>query len=536
MSAPRRLHRHPSEIQLEAWFDGEADDEVAWHVLGCDRCFRHLGGTARLHAGLRAVLRDPAALARRPGNELVDPRSADRSGASARRGAVRTTAPATHRAPTPRTPKVKTPLMPAAVAAMVLVVGVGTAVAGPLRAAVMSGGTRPSSTSPTRTPPASVSHSSADSTRTTTGAAAAGQGAGSGHGSAGRDAATRPPAAHGAEGTAAAAPGGGSVANTATGASGTVAAAASGTPLELAVVTPTAGPAADEGAQVRDAARAAVAEANATGGVGGNPVQLVEVSAEDPAALAALPGHVAALVGGFGAAAPAGVPWVLPADPAVTGADVVAAEPGDGAAGALLASALLAQGVSGTVGVVDDGGADSGLATGIAQVTTVDTVQVAPQSSCLAAADDLQRAGVVALAVAGSPALATSCLAAVQALSWQPPGGVLVAPSAAYAGLGSSAPAVLNVQSVLGFPWPTANQAGAQRFRSSVPGASSYRALVTFAAVELAVDVARAGGTVDPAALARGTWRNDLFDFDGLVNAGAHVVDATGGGWAPPPS
>ncbi|HLI74285.1 MAG TPA: hypothetical protein VKU86_10445 [Acidimicrobiales bacterium] len=533
MNARRRLRRHPSEIQLEAWFDGEADDEVAWHVLGCDRCFRHLGGTARLHAGLRAVLRDPSTLTPSDAHGVQGPLSADHPAewirTTARVGAVRTTAPATV-----RTPRVKTPLMPAAVATMVLMVGVGTAVAGPLRAAVMSGGTRASSTSPSHTTEASAIHSSIGSNRTTASGGAAGQGSGSGHGTAARDPATHQAAAHGADGPGSAAPGGGSLANPATGATGPVAAAAPGSPLELAVVTPDAGPGAAEGAEVRDAAAAAVAEANATGGVGGAPVTLDDVSAQDTAGLAALRGHVGALVGGFGAAAPAGVPWLLPADPAVTGADVVGAEPSDAAAGTQLASALLAQGVSGTVGVVNDGGPDSSLSTGIAQVMTVDTAPVAPPSSCLSAAGDLQRAGVVALAVAGSPELAASCLAALQTLSWQPPAGVLVAPSAVYAGLGTSPlAAVSNVQSVLGFPWPTADQSGAQRFRSSVPGASSYRALVTFAAVELAVDVARAGSTVDPASLGRGTWRNDLFDYTGLMNAGAHVVDASGGGWVP---
>jgi hypothetical protein len=37
------------------------------------------------------------------------------------------------------------------------------------------------------------------------------------------------------------------------------------------------------------------------------------------------------------------------------------------------------------------------------------------------------------------------------------------------------------------------------------------------------------------ATLGRGWWRNDLYDFSGLDNVGAQVMEDTAGGWVPAP-
>lgn len=51
------LRRHPSGVELGAWFDGEVDGGVGAHVVACRRCRRKAEALADLRAELRPPLR-----------------------------------------------------------------------------------------------------------------------------------------------------------------------------------------------------------------------------------------------------------------------------------------------------------------------------------------------------------------------------------------------------------------------------------------------------------------------------------------------
>ena len=74
---------------------------------------------------------------------------------------------------------------------------------------------------------------------------------------------------------------------------------------------------------------------------------------------------------------------------------------------------------------------------------------------------------------------------------------------------------------------------GARRYRRQVPYGSSYRAIVSFAAAELALDVLRATGGVTAAPLRSGRWRSDVYDIDGGRNASPRPVTVRFGRWTP---
>ena len=50
------LSRHPSPLALQAWFDGEATESVAWHVASCDECFEAARELSWLRSALRGEL------------------------------------------------------------------------------------------------------------------------------------------------------------------------------------------------------------------------------------------------------------------------------------------------------------------------------------------------------------------------------------------------------------------------------------------------------------------------------------------------
>ncbi len=304
------------------------------------------------------------------------------------------------------------------------------------------------------------------------------------------------------------------------------------TVLRLGLVVPTRGAAAAEGAEVARTVRRRVGAANAAGGVGGSPVELVVAAAEDPAAVAALPRRVSVLVGGFGAAPPTGVPWLFPADPSVGGPGVVSAEASPEVAGQRVGALLQGQRLGGPVGVVVGSGAESALAAGLASKVSTTTAAAGSDTSCVSEVVALRRSGAVALAVAGPPDLAARCLRAAAQTLWSPPLGTIVAPSAAYAGLDAVSEA-RGTRTVLGLPWPTAPGGGPARFRAA-GGTRSYRALVSFAATELAIEVARQKGPVSVAAMAADTWRSDLFVVEGNSIGLVPVVIGTDG-WVPAP-
>ena len=302
--------------------------------------------------------------------------------------------------------------------------------------------------------------------------------------------------------------------------------------LRLGLVVPTKGGGAAEGAEVASTVRRRVDAANAAGGVGGSPVELVVAAAEDEGAVAALPGRVSVLVGGFGASAPTGVSWLFPADPSVGGPGVVPAEASPEVAGQQVGDLLRGQRLGGPVGVVVGGGLESALAAGLASKVPTATAAAASGTSCVSEVAALRRDRAVALAVAGPPDLAERCLRAAAQALWSPPLGTIVAPSAAYAGL-ENVNEARGARTVLGLPWPESPGSGPARFRAA-GGTRSYRALVSFAATELAIEVARQKGAVSTATVAAGAWRSDLFDMTGTGIRLVPVVMGTGG-WAPAP-
>jgi hypothetical protein len=111
----------------------------------------------------------------------------------------------------------------------------------------------------------------------------------------------------------------------------------------------------------------------------------------------------------------------------------------------------------------------------------------------------------------------------------RPPRGVLVPPSMA---LDPEPPPVtgIDVVGLVGLPMPTSNTPGATRFRE-MTGAASYRALLTFAGVELAVALDATGPDMGAAWRRDPTWHGDLVSFHDGRNLGVHAVRAASGGW-----
>ena len=64
------LSRHPSPLALQAWFDGEATESVAWHVASCDECFEAARELSWLRSALRGEL---AGRPVEPAARLVEP-------------------------------------------------------------------------------------------------------------------------------------------------------------------------------------------------------------------------------------------------------------------------------------------------------------------------------------------------------------------------------------------------------------------------------------------------------------------------------
>lgn len=169
------------------------------------------------------------------------------------------------------------------------------------------------------------------------------------------------------------------------------------------------------------------------------------------------------------------------------------------------------------------------MADGLARSVPVERVEAQPDTPCDQEVAQLRRRGVDVLAVAGPPGLARRCAAAARTLG-RPSEGLLMLPSAAYERLEAD-PAAQGAHTFLGLPWPTSDEPGARRFRAAAGGeraARSYRALVTFAAVEAAVEAATTTGSPAPST---GRYRSDLYDIDGGANRAGTVVRAGFGRW-----
>jgi hypothetical protein len=278
------------------------------------------------------------------------------------------------------------------------------------------------------------------------------------------------------------------------------------------------------------AVRTVADSANEAGGVGGRRVDVVPVPTDDDVAQRVALSRVDALVGGFAIPAPAGIPWLVPADVEPSGPDVVPGEVSAEQAGRVLGADLATRDLAGPAGAVVGEGPDAGFATGLAASVPVERVSAGPDTGCDDEVIALRRRGVSALAVAGPPDLARSCTAAAARMGWRPPGGLLVAPSAAYAHLELAFPAQ-GARTVLGFPSPRADEPGASRYRRTVSYSGAYRALVSFAAAELALDVARVTGSVAAGPVRTRHWKSDLYDLDGGRNASPRIVAARFARW-----
>jgi hypothetical protein len=260
-------------------------------------------------------------------------------------------------------------------------------------------------------------------------------------------------------------------------------------------------------------------------------VELVAVPIDDDGARADALAKVQALVGGFATDAPAGMPWIMPADVGPAGPDVAAAELGAEQAGGALAADLTARGGRGTVAAVVTPGPDGGLATGLSTSLLVHSVEASGNTSCDQEMRALRKRDVVALALAVPPDLARRCAAAAARMGWRPSGGLLLAPSAVYAHLERDLVAQ-GARSAVALTTPSSDDGGSNRFRRSAPGCDSYRSLVSFAAAELAVGAAGASnGVLSMTALRDHRWRSDLYDVDGGQHTTSHVVSIRFGRW-----
>ena len=304
-------------------------------------------------------------------------------------------------------------------------------------------------------------------------------------------------------------------------------------PLRLGVPVPTRGPSSGEGEEVLRAVQNVVDRANDAGGVAGRRVVVVAVPTDKDRARADALSRVDALVGGFAIDAPAGMPWIMPADVGPTGQDVAAGDLTAEEAGAALGRDLAARRDTdgGTVGAIVTPGPDAGLATGLGQAVPVHMVEAGDTTSCDQEMVAMRKRDVAALALAVPPDLARRCAAAAARMGWRPAGGLLLAPSAVYAHLERDLVAQ-GARSAVALSTPNADDSGSSRFRRSAPGCDSYRSLVSFAAAELALGAAGvSNGVVSLSSVRDRRWRSDLYDVDGGRHTTAHVVSVRFGRW-----
>lgn len=466
------IGRHPHKLALGVWFDGEGADSIGAHVARCGRCRRRVADLARVRSWLRA----------QPFVAMTD--------------GVEESPRSTHR---------WRPILVAALLLFVYLIVPGDQNSGSRR---LSGG-----------PLSALSGDTAKEVPTPSSSVV-----GRGQSASGKPSAPASSAPSGQTNRPASDPHLGPSAQVAP-----TRPTAWSTPVRLGLVVPSSGPLAREGIEVRDVVQHRVQTANASGGVGGVPIELVVAAAEDREAVEAMAAKVNAIVGGFGAAITTTTPWLFPADPSVTGPNVVPAEGSPRSVGERLAADLRDDGPLGLVGVIVGSGPDSAFATGLAAGSNVTTVVARKNTTCLSEIAALRRAGAMTLAVAGDSDLAASCVRAVTDSPWQPRVGPLVPPSAAYAGIGSL-PEATGARTVLALPWPTSSTSGAARYRATTTS-QSYRALVSYAATELAIDVARQTGTLTLASMTGRIWRSDLFTLDGVTNRSGRIASAILGTW-----
>ena len=501
----RGFRRHPAPLELGAFFDGEGDEHVRAHVGRCRRCQRELAEMGRVRALLRgelvaaggrraawarrwpvAVLPVAAAIAlllavavpgSLPTTRVHEP------------GGIASTPPPTEPSDSEGPPAITTPA--------------------PLRVETPAQGSAPAR-----------SAGSAEVAPLAPTGASAGPG--------------QPPDGPATVSARAPAGSGGPVSSPVPANPPSPASPARpGRPgaLRLGVPLPTSGPLAAEADEVLRAVQVVADTADQSGGIAGRHVDVVIVPTDDEAARKVALSRVDALVGGFAMPAPAGLPWLVPADVDPAGPDVVPGEVSAAQAGSVLGNDLASRGLSGPAGVVVAAGPDGALADGLAQAVAVERVTAAAGTRCDNEIAALRQRRVSALAIAGPPELAQRCADAAARAAWRPPGGLLFAPSAAYAHLDVTLTAQ-GARTVLGFPSPRSDDPGAARYRRVTSGGGSYRALVSFAAAELALDVTRVTGGITAAPVRTGRWHSDLYDLVDGRNTSGRIVTARFGRWS----
>ena len=401
--------RHPSPLELGAYFDGEPIEGVPEHVARCRKCRESLDELRGVRCAVRGEL------------DLTD--------GSARRRARWTVA-----------------LLPVA-AAVALLLAMAAPPGGLPVTRVENADqsafapSAPPQFEPTVPPEVTTAPPAAEGAGPAGRPSAAGRGAAAASAT-GSPSIENPPARAGTDVAAPAAPPSGarvaagrSPATASGPAAGRSAPAPTG-PLRLGVPVPTRGPASGEGHEVLRAVRAVAARANDDGGVAGRRIDVVPVPTDDQRARAVALGRVEALVGGFSTDAPGGMPWVMPADVAPPGADVAAGELAAEQAGAALGVDLAARSAERRmVGAIVAPGPDAALAAGLAKSLPVQEVSAGTDTGCDQEVVALRKREVAALALAVPPDLARRCAAAAARIGWRPPGGLLLAPSAVYAHL-----------------------------------------------------------------------------------------------------
>lgn len=291
-------------------------------------------------------------------------------------------------------------------------------------------------------------------------------------------------------------------------------------PIKLAVGVPQgqAGP----GEAVVHAVATVLAEANQSGGIDGARLDLVVVDSNDPEMSEALrEAGVSALVGGYagtgaGYASPdeTPIPWIAPADvaPSPVSDSVLMVEVDHETAGRMLGRYLGGdETTKAKVAAIAAPSPEAALVAGLSDEITVEHIPLS-SSSCAPELETAAQSGADALALALPPSDVSRCLSF---LTGAYPIREVVVPTTAVDSARAQTPQGLGLAAVLGAPTPDDDGPGATRFREATGIGDDYRALVSFAGAELAVELL-GNDLSDPlgAFFAGDVYRSDLLTLD----------------------
>lgn len=278
------------------------------------------------------------------------------------------------------------------------------------------------------------------------------------------------------------------------------------------------------GEPVVRAVAVALAQANDAGAVPGARLELLVADASDPTAGAQLAERGArAVVGGYGASASTvqalagrGIPWFGPTDLApASPAGMVTVEVGHQAAGRLVGDALRQKGFERAVALSGPGD-ERHLTEGLKTRMTVEGTTVDESRSCGPYLDTAALTGAETIVLAMARDALAGC---VSALRQAHPFHTVVVPATALDDALSRLPAGFALVAALGAPAPDDPGAGPTRFRSATGIDRNYRAMVSFAAAEVAV-ASLNHDRQDPLAgfMKGGQYRSDLLTLNPQVS------------------